>query len=99
MTEITMEDAVAAGDGTIHGAIDHWQGKHAEAEEQIKELQDLTIQLSERLAECQRDLLEAQGLLEEAMLDQPISDWTERAIKVGAKDMWKDIGVDIREFM
>lgn len=26
---VTMEDAAAAGDGTLHGAIDHWQ---AEAE-------------------------------------------------------------------
>lgn len=28
----TMEDAVAAGDGTLHGAIDYWQGRALAAE-------------------------------------------------------------------
>lgn len=25
----SMEEAIAAGDGTLHGAIDYWQDKHA----------------------------------------------------------------------
>lgn len=29
MTPPTMDDAIAAGDGTLHGAIDHWQDEAA----------------------------------------------------------------------
>jgi hypothetical protein len=30
--EPTMDDAIAAGDGTLHGAIDHWQARALKAE-------------------------------------------------------------------
>jgi hypothetical protein len=33
--EPTMEDAVAAVDGTLHGAIDHWQGRALKAEKAL----------------------------------------------------------------
>jgi hypothetical protein len=28
----TLDDAIAAGDGTLHGAIDHWQERALKAE-------------------------------------------------------------------
>lgn len=31
---VTMEEAVAAGDGTLHGAIDHWHGEAARLREE-----------------------------------------------------------------
>jgi len=31
----TMNDAIAAGDGTLHGAIDHWQTRALEAERKL----------------------------------------------------------------
>lgn len=34
----TMDEAIAAGDGTLHGAIDHWQTKHAEVAAALREL-------------------------------------------------------------
>lgn len=35
-TEPTMADALAAGDGTLHGAIDHWQERALRAEAALK---------------------------------------------------------------
>lgn len=32
---VTMDDALAAGDGTLHGAIDHWQGRALRAEAEL----------------------------------------------------------------
>lgn len=34
--EPTMSDALAAGDGTLHGAIDYWQERALKAEEALK---------------------------------------------------------------
>ena len=34
----TMDDAVAAGDGTLHGAIDHWQDRALKAEAALNEV-------------------------------------------------------------
>ncbi len=36
----TMADAVAAGDGTLHGAIDHWQERALKAEAETQRLRD-----------------------------------------------------------
>lgn len=36
MPDVTMQDAINAGDGTLHGAIDHWQNRCAELEEKLK---------------------------------------------------------------
>lgn len=30
-----MDDAIAAGDGTLHGAIDYWQDRARKAEEEL----------------------------------------------------------------
>ncbi|MBA0362409.1 hypothetical protein D7V18_12250 [Stenotrophomonas maltophilia] len=32
---VTMDDALAAGDGTLHGAIDHWQERALRAEAEL----------------------------------------------------------------
>ena len=46
----TLDDAIAAGDGTLHGAIDHWQERALKAEAErdaalarVAELESLTI--------------------------------------------------------
>lgn len=36
---VTFADAVAAGDGTLHGAIDHWQDRAKTAEARLAELE------------------------------------------------------------
>jgi hypothetical protein len=38
---VTMEDALAAGDGTLHGAIDYWQGRAIAAEAMNAELETM----------------------------------------------------------
>lgn len=44
----SMAAAVAAGDGTLHGAIDHWQGRAIKAEADSARLDSGMIQLSGR---------------------------------------------------
>lgn len=39
-SEVTMADAVAAGDGTLHGAIDYWQKRALKAEAQCAALSE-----------------------------------------------------------
>ena len=43
MSEITMADAIAAGNGTLHGAIDYWQERALNAERQAAELKDALL--------------------------------------------------------
>lgn len=43
MSEITMDDAVLAGDNTLHGAIDYWQNK---CQHQQSRIDDLEAQLA-----------------------------------------------------
>lgn len=38
---VTFADAVAAGDGTLHGAIDHWQDRAKTAEARLAEAEAL----------------------------------------------------------
>lgn len=40
MRNITMDDAVAAGDGTLHGAIDYWQEQAALKDLEIMRLRE-----------------------------------------------------------
>ena len=40
MSNITMDDAVAAGDGTLHGAIDYWQEQAALKDLEIMRLRE-----------------------------------------------------------
>lgn len=43
MSEITMDDAVLAGDNTLHKAIDYWQNK---CQHQQSHIDDLEAQLA-----------------------------------------------------
>lgn len=38
----TMADALAAGDGTLHGAVEHWQGRALAAERKLAELSEVS---------------------------------------------------------
>jgi hypothetical protein len=56
----TMEDALAAGDGTLHGAIDYWQGRALKAEAALASPQvqggEVTTKLREILDERVEEL-------------------------------------------
>ena len=40
MANASMDEAIAAGDGTLHGAIDYWQERALKAEAAVKSSQE-----------------------------------------------------------
>lgn len=56
----SMEAAIAAGDGTLHGAIDHWQERALAAEAKLAAQQPMTDASRDVLAERHRQI-EAEG--------------------------------------
>jgi hypothetical protein len=51
---VTMEDAIAAGDGTLHGAIDHWQSEAERLRAENKRLRTAMQEIADH-HEDQRD--------------------------------------------
>lgn len=49
---ITFAEALAAGDGTLHGAIDHWQERALKAEAERDAARALLRETNEMLAEA-----------------------------------------------
>lgn len=54
----TMEDATEAGDGTLHGAVDHWQERALRAEAELAARQPVGV---EPIAEVSRETFSSDG--------------------------------------
>ncbi|WP_049427093.1 hypothetical protein [Stenotrophomonas maltophilia] len=51
---VTMDDALAAGDGTLHGAIDHWQERALRAEAELAARQPVGEPVGYACTNCDR---------------------------------------------
>ncbi len=51
---LAAAEAVAAADGTLHNAIDHWQGRAVAAEARLAEADAIRAEAQELLRECLR---------------------------------------------
>lgn len=62
-TAFTMDDALAAGDGTLHGAIDYWQGRALKAGTETEGLRAHVALLRASLAQAEREADELRAAL------------------------------------